>query len=138
MKIPRNLPVGTVFILRNGARRTIGGRGIVNGEDPVQCFYNMVEDVTPMTYYPRDNGAHASGERNWDIIRIERIASAKPNRRLAAAKEHLRRKMEGDVRKKVDRDAAWLRSLLHEGRNKFTDHAAKRLRAIARRLENKK
>lgn len=25
MKIPRNLPVGTVFILRNGARRTNNG-----------------------------------------------------------------------------------------------------------------
>lgn len=126
MKIPRNLPVGTVFILRNGDKRTIGGRGIVRGGDPRRCFYNMVEYVAPMTYYPRDNGAHASGDRNWDIIRIERIAIAKPNRRLAAAK--------------VDKDVAWLLRLAEAYAEQYREleqctPVPRRLRAIARRLE---
>jgi hypothetical protein len=90
-------------------------------------------------WYVRMNGTvHAFGDEIYHVIRIERIASkpTKPTvlqRRLVAAKDHLRRKMEG----KRDRDAEWIRSLIIEGRHKFTEASQRRLRRIAKRLEGK-
>lgn len=84
------------------------------------------------------------------IVRIERIASAKPKtvaqRQLAAAKDHLRRKMEGEGKRgKVDRDAAFkkraagfIRTLADTYSEKEyyqNKPIRKTLRAIARRLD---
>lgn len=138
MKIPRNLKPGTTLMDRGG------GRWSFTGYDYNASPYSQVllrrPDGTTCNSVGFDGRCWDDEEIALDIIRIERTASAKPKtvaqRQLAAAKDHLRRKMDGEGKRgNGDKDAAYLMRL--SKCLSIMPGDPKRLRAIARRLEGK-
>lgn len=154
MKIPRNLKPGTKLWYS----KTEYATAAVDLVDSLLYDEQAWRDDTWIwakddkgNYLAYNMDGHEVDGETPPIIRIERIASAKPKtvaqRQLAAAKDHLRRKMEGDEKRaKADNDAAVAipRSIVRliraweiqrkDGVTQLTK-SAEIVRAIARRLE---
>lgn len=126
MKIPRDLKPGDAVIDHYGGRHITQPLRHGSPYDTDGDIWTSETPDSTIGLYFRPSGIAYNGVR---AHRIERIASAKPNRRLAAAKEPLPRSI--------------IRSILRwekerRGGETQMSEAVRIVRAIARWLENKK
>lgn len=114
--IPRDLKCGDMLKLSTGDVAIVRNSHCSDMQSPYHDDGCITADPQNPLYRGRnvwnEDGTAWGGSRLW-VVRIIRKTS-KPAR--------------------VDRDAKWLLELVAEGRHKLTPSAAKRLRAIARRL----
>ena len=135
MKIPRNLAYGDRLWYSKTEYATAGFNrynDVSLYEEVIQRGEQWLWATLPETgqwlaYVP--NGDEVDGDTP-SIIRIERIASAKPKRAVALIPDCTVKPKKA----KVDKDAAWLLRLSNAMNTQGAKSEARRLRAIVRRL----